>query len=322
MDLADRRLGYRSKAAWPSANHDHSSLRHVSLEQPRNANLEPSQERTLPPGAYQDSSIKRDATLRLSSGTYYFNSLSTEPNSKLVIDKRNGPVNIYVRTTLLHKGTMVDAGGAKANLLLGYFGSASVVLESTFVGTLIAPSATIVLAATPQPHVGAIFANAVEVRADAHLQFVPLPTLLISDVTTDKTSLCANDSVLVHVEADAGGSSAPVAVGVNGNPGNDQYVQLTGKPGARHISVTAQVLGGYTSTRDVVVQVNDCGSAPVLPVVRVNANRFHENTGRLQDQQRVAARCGLDLHLGLRRWLADRHRWCFHLARLLVEAQP
>jgi len=243
-----------------------------------NANLEPSQERTLPPGAYQDSSIKRDATLRLSSGTYYFNSLTTEPNAKLVIDKSNGPVNIYVRTTLLHKGTMVDAGGAKANLLLGYFGTAAVVLESTFVGTLIAPSATITLAATPQPHVGAIFANAVEVRADAHLQFVPLPTLLITDVTTDKTSLCANDSVLVHVEADAAGSSAPLGVGINGNPGNDQYVQLTGKPGPRHISVTAQVLGGYTSTRDVIVQVNDCSTAPVLPVVRVNANRFHENT--------------------------------------------
>jgi hypothetical protein len=50
--------------------------------------------RTLSPGSYRDITVHDGGTLNLSTGTYYFRSLSVESGGQLVPDVTNGPVTI------------------------------------------------------------------------------------------------------------------------------------------------------------------------------------------------------------------------------------
>jgi hypothetical protein len=127
-------------------------------------NLEPDQKRTLAPASYRQVAVKSRATLSLSAGTYFFDSLQMEPTSRIVLDQRLGPVFILVRTHWDPKGSFVDPSGALAAAFVGFFGTESVYMVAPFTGTVVAPHALVYLTGIQAPgYLGALFSHDVDV---------------------------------------------------------------------------------------------------------------------------------------------------------------
>jgi hypothetical protein len=134
-----------------------------------NKSLEPDQSLALAPGAYGSVSVKSRAKLSLTRGVYYLSSLSVEPDAKLELDNRLGPIFIYVATSFTFRGQIVQLA-TTANVLYGVFGTSTVNLEAPFVGTVVAPNAKLSLAKVSQAHVGSFFGNSLEVMAGANVR--------------------------------------------------------------------------------------------------------------------------------------------------------
>jgi hypothetical protein len=130
---------------------------------------------TLSPGHYTTVNIKSRNRVNLTAGSYQFNSLDLEPQSRFVIDDSTGPVLIDVRDTLLFKGSVESTSGAHPALRLVYVGSNSPAIESAFAGTLIAPNASVRLPTPPNgaPHVGSFIARDLEVSPGTKVVFRP-----------------------------------------------------------------------------------------------------------------------------------------------------
>ncbi|MES1184131.1 MAG: hypothetical protein ABUL60_09965 [Myxococcales bacterium] len=136
--------------------------------------LEPDLTRTLAPGRYSDATLKSRSQLFLSTGTYYFDSLSTEPTSKVWLNKAQGPIYIYVKSSFSVKGELKENGGRIANVLFGYFGTSVANVETPFLGTLVAPNAKIYLATVGgEGHRGAFFGKDVDVQAETKVTHFP-----------------------------------------------------------------------------------------------------------------------------------------------------
>jgi hypothetical protein len=124
--------------------------------------LQPGGSQTIAPGAYGNVTVNSRASLSLSTGTYLFNSLDTEPQSSLNLNEAAGPVLIYVRNTLLYKGSEVQTGG-DGNVFVGFFGTQAVSLQAPFRGTLVAPNAEVELTTQTAGFAGAFFASNIQV---------------------------------------------------------------------------------------------------------------------------------------------------------------
>ena len=127
--------------------------------------------RTLAPGGYGAITAKTNTTIRLSAGSYFVTSLDLEPGASLVVT--SGPVQFFVRDSLLFKGRDTATSGFP-NFTLNYIGTAATVLESTFSGTFIAPSASVVLSSTAASYEGTVFAKSIELRPGVTIIHHPL----------------------------------------------------------------------------------------------------------------------------------------------------
>ncbi len=124
---------------------------------------------SIAPGAYARFDIHDRNRIYLKTGTYFFDSFNTEPQAELWLDKRSGPIFIYVKNALTYKGKFVENGGAEGQVLVGYLGTSDAFLQAPFVGTIVAPNATIKLERpTSAQHKGSFFGKAVEVAAGQH----------------------------------------------------------------------------------------------------------------------------------------------------------
>ncbi len=72
-------------------------------------------------------SIKRGATLRLTSGIYEVDSLIVEPEGHLDVSLTNGPLYFYSRGTIIVRG-MLAPGADAEDMLFASFGTADVTL--------------------------------------------------------------------------------------------------------------------------------------------------------------------------------------------------
>lgn len=135
---------------------------------------------TLPltPGNYGSLSVKSGAVLTLATGTYRAAALVMEPGSHLLLDEAQGPVLLYVGSTLIWRGSLETRSGAHPSGFIAYQGSSDVFIESPFHGTLAAPNAKLVLRAVTGGHTGAFFGRFVEVDAHATVEFEPFTTTL------------------------------------------------------------------------------------------------------------------------------------------------
>lgn len=132
--------------------------------------VEPGQTKTLSPGSYAGALIKTSATLKVTGGAYYFDSMSFEPSSKLVLDDTE-PVIFYVRGGFTWRGRAErkqDAAADKLKFLVVALGTGSMPIEKAFRGTVVAPNATLLLQplAIGTAHWGAFFGKNVQVEAD------------------------------------------------------------------------------------------------------------------------------------------------------------
>jgi hypothetical protein len=136
----------------------------------------PDQRRVLAPGAYGAVTVSSRATLALSAGSYFFDSLTTEPQSVLSINATGGPVFVYVAGNVLWRATTAFAAGSgPANFLMGVVSANGLSLETAFAGTLVAPNAGLRLAPTPtgsSGHRGQFFARDIQVEARQTVTYV------------------------------------------------------------------------------------------------------------------------------------------------------
>jgi hypothetical protein len=235
-------------------------------------------EQKLAPGAYQYGNIRPQAKVVLSSGTYYFDSFTLESGATLILDQSNGPISIYVKSSLMFKGTTEIRDGGPATFLMGYFGQSEVSMEGALAGTLIAPNAKVTLRRTTQAHRGSVVGRDVEIQASAALTYIPYTGWLIDDVTVDKPTVCQNEPVTLTVSASSAGTGKVPVVSIGGLPGTTRTLQFGGAAGPRRVAVVAGVAGGPTSVRDVVVNVTDCAAGTVYAAIGFGPNPFHENT--------------------------------------------
>ncbi|MGB7214637.1 MAG: hypothetical protein WBE98_06320, partial [Gammaproteobacteria bacterium] len=138
-----------------------------------NVNREPDQPpAVLAPGSYGDVTIKSRSGLSLSTGTYYFESISIEPQATLQLDTSAGPIVAFVRNGFDFKGTFQHSGAA-SDVFFGILGTGTVSLEAALNGTLVVPNATLRFAPANKTFAGSFFAKSIELEPDLTVRHVP-----------------------------------------------------------------------------------------------------------------------------------------------------
>jgi hypothetical protein len=108
----------------------------------------------------------------LEAGDHYFEELHVN-SSSAVIQAPSG-TRLFVRTAMTFRSSVVEAGGALATVFLGYDGTADLVLEANFSGTVIAPNATVRMGtASAQSFSGAVHAASIDLTNGADFTCVP-----------------------------------------------------------------------------------------------------------------------------------------------------
>jgi len=144
-----------------------------------NVTLQPGQSISEQPARYGAVSIASSATLTLSTGSYFLDSLDLEPGGQIKLNQDNGPVIIYARNSLIFRGKVVSAtSGVSPDVLLGYLGTSGIFIESSFTGTIVAPSAALTLRAVTGGHTGAFFGQSVSVDPNTTVTFRPGQVIL------------------------------------------------------------------------------------------------------------------------------------------------
>ena len=117
---------------------------------------------------WKDVSVNSGATLRLTAGKHYFDKLNFYSGSKLILDHRQGAVEIYVRDSLFWQGKVEidrnDRTGKAGATVLGYYGTGTLHLYTYFMGTVVAPRANLELYDQQFTYSGRFVANHVTLR--------------------------------------------------------------------------------------------------------------------------------------------------------------
>jgi len=135
--------------------------------------IEPGSTREPVPGSYGDVSVKRSATLFLSSGVFKFKSLTTEPGAIISFITPNAPTYVVVNGSLIWRGSAVGTSAAQANILWALGGDATI--GHPFAGTILAPKGRVVVDTdtTFPAVVGAILARQIEVHQGRQIRHHP-----------------------------------------------------------------------------------------------------------------------------------------------------
>jgi hypothetical protein len=124
----------------------------------------------LAPGSYRSTTLNSGATVELSQGDYYFTELMVNSASKLVLGDGRVPIRLYTANKFDLKSSLVDQRGAVARAFVGHRGTDTVMLETEFMGTLLAPNARVTVGTTiPLRLRGRVVAADLETRPDVEL---------------------------------------------------------------------------------------------------------------------------------------------------------
>jgi hypothetical protein len=161
----------------------------------------------LDPGAYQ-SFNQHGGRVSLRTGTYYFDSFSTEPAAVVNIDNAGGPVLIYVKNGFTFKGPFIEQE-REGQVLVGHLGSSPAVLQAPFLGTIVAPNGKVEL---QRPngglHRGSFFAKDVQVFSDSHILHVPFDWGTLEDDGPPDTDGDGTDDLIDRCLLDANKTKA------------------------------------------------------------------------------------------------------------------
>jgi DNA-binding protein YbaB len=136
--------------------------------------LNPLQQSSAAPAYYRSIFLNAGATLTVTAGVYYTDSLDLELGSKIVVDATNGPVIFWVKNTFVFHGAFQDKAGVFPRIWVGYIGALQTILTSAYQGSLVAPNAVVTLAAASgTTHTGSFHAKEVEVGISQTVCFRP-----------------------------------------------------------------------------------------------------------------------------------------------------
>jgi len=125
----------------------------------------------LVPGSYDSLNVAAGASIALSSGVYYFNSLKFEPNTTLYLADANGPVTVYVRSELILRASTPQ--WARSTRLTNtfkvvYIGTSAVSIDRDYYGQFIAPFAPVSLT-NGVVFTGQLIGASVTLHQDSHV---------------------------------------------------------------------------------------------------------------------------------------------------------
>jgi hypothetical protein len=126
------------------------------------------------PGSFGSVVVNSGATLTLKSGRYFMTSLSLQTGSELRLDKRSGPIQVYVANSLTYRARMTDLGGEVGDFLIAVLGTTEVPLEQAFIGSLYVPNAKLTLATIAGSYVGQFLGKNVEVHQNNRVYAKPV----------------------------------------------------------------------------------------------------------------------------------------------------
>ena len=127
---------------------------------------------TLPPGSYASLDVRARGRVSLAPGSYYFGTFNSEPQAEIQLT--GSPIYIYASGGFTYKGGFKRLGGADGQVLVGYLGTSTAFFQAPFVGTLVAPNATVELQRPDTgQHRGAFFGKNIRAFSDASIGHLP-----------------------------------------------------------------------------------------------------------------------------------------------------
>ncbi|MFZ5892352.1 MAG: hypothetical protein ACOY0T_14935 [Myxococcota bacterium] len=123
---------------------------------------------SVPPGAYVSLRVESGTVRRLRTGAYVVRELNIARNGILDLDNSLGPVEIWVTERCNLDGELRERA-LTPTVFVACAGPGALKLDQPFHGTLLAPRATLTLAQSESPHVGAFFANRIVVEDRAEI---------------------------------------------------------------------------------------------------------------------------------------------------------
>jgi hypothetical protein len=168
----------------------------VTFPQQRKAGVELSHGRSaeLTPGYYESLVVRQRATVRLKTGSYYFDTVTIAEKSSLVLDNTDGTVVLNIRQGLDHDGTLKTVGGAPSDALLVVFDRCDIRVAGALGATLVAPYADVTIGRGT--YLGSFSAKTLEVQDDTILRFASLSKLGPAYAGLAIQTEAASDSVL------------------------------------------------------------------------------------------------------------------------------
>lgn len=149
------------------------------------------------PGRYGSVIAYSRSTLTFSSGTYYLDTLTLEPQVNFRVDASGGPVEIYVGDAMTLNVGINYVGGDEGQVLIGYLGDQNIIFQEAMAATILAPNAKIELRrpSNDATHKGSYFAKAVQVYSDAKVELLPFEFKSICTPDRDPCETTCDDCV-------------------------------------------------------------------------------------------------------------------------------
>jgi len=206
---------------------------------------------TLAAGRYGQVTVGPDATLKLSAGTYLFDSFSVGPKSIVDLDTRDGTVNVYVNQSADWKGALA---GDASRFVFGYLGTGTVHLTGMFRGTALAPNGGLKIELEGASNEGTFYGKDVTVGPNITIKKLGTP-FLIGELKVGKTDLCVGEQTEVSLAT----TGAPgTTTRIMGTPGDHQFVQFANAPGNRLVYATVETADGKVDFVQIPVTVRAC----------------------------------------------------------------
>jgi|GEM_PF-3355742 len=130
------------------------------------------------PGAYSTINVSSNATLKVSSGNYFIQTLTLESQGVLELDVTRGPIVFYVTGQVRGFRGQLTGSNIGGQLLLAYVGTSRVELDTAFRGTVVAPQAIVDLRRPPVgKQMGTFFGKEVHVQSNALVELEPFVSM-------------------------------------------------------------------------------------------------------------------------------------------------
>lgn len=154
----------------------------------------------LAPGSYASLDVRSRGRVSLKAGSYYFDTFNSEPQAEVQLN--GAPIYIYVKSAFTYRGAFKRISGAEGQVLVGYLGTSTALLEAPFVGTISAPNGTVELRRPDSgQHRGSFFGKKVQAFSDSAVAFLPFNFSLVcplgdtdKDGTFDCDDQCPRDA--------------------------------------------------------------------------------------------------------------------------------